>query len=299
MRGLHPRSPLRIDRPGFGVALVEHHASTLSDTDHRTKIACGGGGLIGEREHADAVKDAREHLGRRGRRPLDPLPGEFESTRFTLHRVAEELLKPKRVLETGNEIALRFTTGGFGTPPWKRGKQSGTAGQLRVDGTELVLTEGGEQHRLGIGDLRTEAKLLGLDPEGVGAGEVSEMDPAAAAGLADWFAFGTVALADLIERQPGLDPEPIRLWPEHFDVATVLGSEAEGTRANYGASPGDGDHREPYLYVGPWEPRKGELWNATAFPGAELSYADLLSAGDQLDAALRFFSERLEALTAD
>ena len=40
--------------------------------------------------------------------------------------------------------------------------------------------------------------------------------------------FGTVVLADLIERNPGNDADPIRLWPEHFDVATVLGPDERG-----------------------------------------------------------------------
>ena len=55
-----------------------------------------------------------------------------------MHRIAEEMLKPRRELETGNEIALRYTTGGFGTPPWEHGLASGTSGQLRVEGLDLV-----------------------------------------------------------------------------------------------------------------------------------------------------------------
>jgi hypothetical protein len=46
------------------------------------------------------------------------------------------------------------------------------------------------------------------------------------------------------------------LWPEHFDVAITL------DEVNYGASPGDGYLGEPYAYVGPFEPREGEFWNA-------------------------------------
>jgi hypothetical protein len=40
----------------------------------------------------------------------------------------------------------------------------------------------------------------------------------------------------------------------------------------------------------------GELWQATAFKGAELPYAMLLAAEDQRASALRFFAERLAAL---
>jgi hypothetical protein len=89
----------------------------------------------------------------------------------------------------------------------------------------------------------------------------------------------------------------VQLWPEHFDIAVVLGSEDAGARATYGLSPGDERHPEPYLYVTPWVAQpSGELWQATAFPGAELSYADLIAAPDQRAAALEFFGTRLAAL---
>jgi hypothetical protein len=226
-------------------------------------------------EHDEAVADAEAHLERLGREPLAPLPADFAAGRAELHRIAEQVLKPKRVLETGNEIALRFTPGGFGTPPWQLGAESGEPGSARVEGTEIVVTSANEEERTPV-----------------------EVDGAIAAAVTDWFALGTVALAGLIERHADLDPEPIRLWPEHFDVATVLGDEAAGSRANFGASPGDAEHPEPYLYVGPWvEQPDGGIWNATAFHGAELSYAALLAAADQRATAIDFFVRHLEALT--
>ena len=66
---------------------------------------------------------------------------------------------------------------------------------------------------------------------------------------------------------------------------------------NYGFSPGDEDHDEPYAYVGPWTAEvSGELWRATGFRGAELPYAELLAATDQRAAALDFFTTRRDAL---
>ena len=41
----------------------------------------------------------------------------------------------------------------------------------------------------------------------------------------------------------------------------------------------------------------GELWNATGFRGAELTYAELLELRDQRLAALEFMRERIRALT--
>lgn len=253
----------------------------------------------GPREHDDAVAAAREHLAAKPdpARPLGQLPDGFALTRASLHFVAEHLLKPKRELETGNEIALGFAPGGFGTPPWERGEASGTSGEARAEGVELVSVEGGVESRAPIADPSAAIELLGIDAATAQIGEIPSVHPDAALALADWFALGTVVLAELIERHPDLDPAPIRLWPEHFDVATELGSEPAGQRANYGASPGDDDHLEPYLYVGPWDQStEGELWNATAFVGAELLYADLLAADDQIDAALEFMAERVPAL---
>jgi hypothetical protein len=51
--------------------------------------------------------------------------------------------------------------------------------------------------------------------------------------------------------------------------------------------------------VVPWKDLAAdELWQATAFRGAELPYAALLHAENQRETALRFFTERLAALAA-
>ena len=71
-----------------------------------------------------------------------------------------------------------------------------------------------------------------------------------------------------------------------------------GLRANYGLSPGDDEHPEPYFYVGPWSAKpEGELWNANGFTGAELPYAELAAAPDPVAAAVEFGLERRRALS--
>jgi hypothetical protein len=180
----------------------------------------------------------------------------FTATREALHRVAEQVLSPARVAATGHEIALQVTPGGFGTPPFPDG------GGARVDGTELVVRDAaGTERRTAL-----------------------DVDATAAARLAEFFAFAQRVLETL--HAEAENPSEIHLWPEYFDVAFDAGE------VNYGASPGDEHHDEPYLYVGPWTaPAPGPLWNATGFAGAELTWPV-----DE-DGALAFFRSRRRAVS--
>ena len=155
---------------------------------------------------------------------LTSLPGGFRATVAALHRVAEDVVAAER--KPDNEIALEATPGGFGTPKFE---WEGSTRQIRVEGSELVREVDGRQQR-----------------------ESLEVDAAAAAALERWFAFGATVLARLAAGADAHDASPPILWPEHFDIAIELGSEADGHRATYGFSPGDEQHPEPYAYVGPW-----------------------------------------------
>jgi hypothetical protein len=204
---------------------------------------------------------------------LAPLPDGFATTVGALHQVAEKLVAPAR--KPDNEIALQATPGGFGTPPFEH---EAARHQVRVEGAELVDGE----RRAPLASLETARAIVA---------------ESAAAALADAYAFGKAVLQRLVDdARPEDEATPPTLWPEHFDIAIELGdSEA---RANYGLSPGDESHSEPYLYVGPWNPPApdAELWNATGFPGAELTYSELIAAPDPFAAALDFMTTRMEAL---
>ena len=203
---------------------------------------------------------AERWLGAWGR--LEALPPAFPETRAALHRLAEEVVSPERLPES--EIALRWTRGGFGTPFFDEG---GRDCQVRVEHGELVRQRGSEISR---------EPVLGTDT-------------ASATALGELFGFGCSILEQLRGELYDEGPTAIQLWPEHFDIAFELGDEGAGRRANYGLSPGDGDHAEPYLYVGPWDTSvSGETWNARGFTGAELTYSELLAEADQRAAALRF-----------
>jgi len=196
------------------------------------------------------------------------------STVAALHRVAEQIVAPAR--KPDNEIALTATPGGFGTPVFEH---DGVRRQVRVDGAEFVY-----ERRVPLTSLEAAREIVAeLVPAPLSA-EPLEIDPEAAARLGDWYALGAAVLDEFAAA-------PIRLWPEHFDIAIEL------DQVNYGFSPGDEHHDEPYAYVGPWTAEvSGELWNATAFRGAELTYSELQAAADPHAAALAFFTIRKEAL---
>ena len=234
-------------------------------------------------------------MGAMGLPALGPLPDGFAATVEALHRVAERIVAPAR--KPDNEISLRATPGGFGTPAFEF---EGTEHQVRVEGAELIHTAGEDERRAPLDSLATAATAVSellpigaeLDDDPLGIDEDSSRV------LGAFYAFAAAALAELVAEAGAADvaTQP-RLWPEHFDLAIELGSEADGVRANYGASPGDESHGEPYLYVGPWTAKvSGELWNARGFPGAELGYSELLAAADPAAAAVDFFRGRRDAL---
>jgi hypothetical protein len=232
--------------------------------------------------------------------PLEDPPRRLVRTRAALHRLAEHVIAPAREHANG-KIGLRYTHCGFGTPFF------GADVQLRVVSDMLVVQRGNRESAEPISTLASAASHLGeeLLPRGCADEEPLEVDPAASRFLGEWFGFGASLLEEL-RAGVGDDAEPsrVQLWPEHFDISVELGSESAGARAGYGASPGDEDHAEPYLYVAPWgDVQSGDaLFDATAFKGAELPYSELLAAAQggganaQRELALSFFRERLSAL---
>ena len=204
---------------------------------------------------------------------LEPLSEAFEATREALHVVADEKVAAARMPE--NEISLRQTPGGFGTPWfWQKGYWT----RVRVEGAELVK-----------------------DLEGNETIEKLDVDEAAARQLAAWFEFAAAALGRVMqeceEQAKAPDDLQLRLWPEHFDLAFDYATGDGARAATYGASPGDETVTAPYLYVGPWEKREGDLWNATkaehGFDGAILGYEELTGAGDPFATAVEFLHARL------
>lgn len=240
-----------------------------------------------------------------GNRPnLPALPPDFADARDGFHRLAFGVVAEARRL-ANTKFGLRYTRGGFGTPFF------GADEQVRVEGNRLIHQRGDEARSIEITSLRAAADFLGLEP-GTEAAEhdsppLGDLDadlgatPAAGAFLGEWYGLAWSVLEELRLTPGAVDPERTQLWPGHFDPAIAMGDADAGTRATYGASPGDANHPEPYLYIGPW----GEIdatdtfWNAEGFPGAELPFAEMTKGDDHVAAALSFFRTGYAKLVGD
>ncbi len=237
-------------------------------------------------------------------RPLDALPANWATTRTELQRVAAHVLARRRADLVG-KIGLRASPGGFATPA------AGPEHEVvRVSGSLLVCERQGSAARTAVLDLAAAtleeaAAFVGVDldaPLDLGhdapplgdRGARLAVDPAAADVLARWFALGWAVLDPVVSA--AVEPSVIQLWPEHFDAGADV--VAGSSRVNLGASPGDGFHDEPYLYVGPWEPDRpgdGSYWNAPF--GAVLTHAELRASPDPVRAGIQFLRHGLALLT--
>ncbi len=229
---------------------------------------------------------------------FDQLPDSLQTTRNSLHQLAFFALSPARHKAVGR-MGLKATPGGFGTPEYE-------SQVARVEGNLLVHESGESVATQTITTIRAAAEFFGnpyeaewfpdfhdpvapADPDA----ELS-VDSDAANALGEWFEFGFDALNRLRGHGvEGDDVSEVQLWPEHFDPATELGSYDKGERASFGASPGDGSHPEPYLYVAAWSEidRANTYWNNENFNGASLGYADLAKSDDPTQTALDFYLE--------
>ncbi len=229
-------------------------------------------------------------------RRLAPLPRAFTGTRRSLHALAEHVVAAARQAGNG-KIGLRFTRHGFGTPFFGDGRQ------IRVESARLVV-DGVAHSPATLGEAATLAGVrLGMSPDvytpttPAAPDTYLPLNHAAAVVLGDWYGFAWSVLEQIRFDARALAPGRVQLWPEHFDPAVDIGDEARGLRASFGASPGDQAHREPYLYVSPWQSRTGDFWNDRFFGGASLPYAALLDANDQRATALAFFQRGLRELS--
>jgi hypothetical protein len=254
----------------------------------------------------DVAAFARSHW-LDGRRRLEPLPAGYDAGRRALHQVAFFVVAPPRYAATG-KLGLRYIKGGFGTPFFAR---SGADEQVRIEADLIVHQEGDSVRAEPLTSLAAAAAFLGLEYRDVwfdnfhdplapaGADTPLSVDSAVTDAVGDWFGFGTHVLERARRTEGAEDVSRVQLWPEDFDPAFEMGSYERGARASYGASPGDDDHPEPYLYVAAWGEidRADPYWNDSAFNGASLGYAELAAAPDPYARAIAFIEDGHRRLT--
>jgi hypothetical protein len=114
--------------------------------------------------------------------------------------------------------------------------------------------------------------------------------------LAVWFADAQSAL-DRVRQQitaRSFSASPVRCWPHHFDLATLIsldkGGGEHGRSVNVGLSPGDAYYDEPYYYVTPYPhpdaallpplPKLGH-WHTRDFTAAIAPASQIVKAKDR------------------
>ena len=300
VRVLEPSPPAIVDGD-----LLADEPTELGGADPATTVQAVGNGdaatwdALAARDPKVADFARARWLGHWGR--LGPVPPHYVSSREDFHRLAYGVIAMTRY-EANGKFGLRYTAGGFGTPFF------GDDRQVRVVGTTLVDQIGDAVRTIVPTTLAEAAAFLGVEPQTVAAEgdspELGELDRTLALTsetgefLGQWFGFGVSVIEELRATVDAeASPEPYQLWPGHFDPAAAIGNEVAGQRATFGASPGDDGSAEPYLYVGPWAGVGDDpFWNAVSFPGATLSYAELLASDDQRGAALAFFRRAIALL---
>jgi hypothetical protein len=108
--------------------------------------------------------------------------------------------------------------------------------------------------------------------------------------LARWVADGDALLRAFADTW--LVASPVRLWPHHFDVGSMLPLDErrkDASSIGVGLSLGDEGIPEPYLYVTRWPGPVGESlpdlpaggrWHRAGWTGAVLTGSDIVDAGD-------------------
>jgi hypothetical protein len=160
------------------------------------------------------------------------------------------------------------------------------SGQTLGAGLSWLATALTQELGVAIPQLERPRHELPASPVGRGA-PFDRSDSAALGELADWYASADRVLRAIRARTTGA--EPVRCWPHHFDLATLIHLDPpdppkERARSiGMGLSPGDAGIPEPYWYVTPW-PYTGLTtapilpaghWQTQGWTGAALTACEL------------------------
>jgi hypothetical protein len=150
-----------------------------------------------------------------------------------------------------------------------------------------------------LGAVATVVPPYDMPPHAVAhGGTFSGGDGAALEEIDRWYAAADGFLREVrrTRSHPPTNASPVRCWPHHFDIATLIelppGASVERRTIGVGLSPGDGSYQEPYFYVTPWpypasgsDPQLpglpgGAVWHRTGWFGAVLTATAIFAAAD-------------------
>jgi hypothetical protein len=165
-------------------------------------------------------------------------------------------------------------------------------GRLGMDG--LTLDQGYDWLSAMIGtlieedDVQLDRPTYDLPHHPVADGKQFAIDdPDSFAEVGHWFGNADLVLREI--QKDNADASPVRCWPHHFDIATLIQIDADAkTSIGVGMTPGDGNYPEPYWYISPWPyPEKPQLpdlpfgkWHTEGWIGAVLTGSAVVAAGD-------------------
>lgn len=150
---------------------------------------------------------------------------------------------------------------------------------------------------LGRDGLQLDRPEYEIPPRGAATGSpFGGTPPAALVELEVWFENAAGVLEGLVSQDA--NATPVRCWPHHFDIATLLVLDpeigpAEGRTVGVGFSPGDEATPQPYGYVTPYpDPGTYDLpdlpggyWNTEGWFGAVLPGSAVVAAGSAAEQA--------------
>ncbi len=209
---------------------------------------------------------------------LSPLPAAFPSTGDALHRVAEQVVAPAR--KPHNEIALRATPGGFGTPEFERGRHAPAGAGRRGRSSSNAGARSAARHRA-----RRPGRTAGRRAA-AGGRRISRRGRSGSIrqrrGARRWYAFAAAMLARFGTAAARRRPPRRSACGPSTSTSRSRWAEAGGRRANYGVSPGDGGIAEPYPTSAPGPPRsRASCGTRPASAAPSSAYAELLADRDQ------------------
>ena len=264
-----------------------------------------------------------------------PLSGvdlaQLSEARLQAHYAAQWLARvarayvPARPDDSHTNLGWSVALGGFTTHPLPDRSQIG----LRIADLVLVLleTRGGEPQFLLDGRTNAQARAWlaqqmsakSLDARALDAPSPYEMPAHPVAGgaayataaisdalgeLAKWYANANHVLGRMQQqlRERKLDAPPVRCWPHHFDLDTLIAFGADRSMG-VGFSPGDEYYKEPYFYVSlnpapdvatlPRLPAIGH-WHTHEFTAAVATASRIVAVKDQKPETEAFLSVATE-----